>query len=118
MSNDFTARTQSTEGGCSRAPSLLGEQRSPTPDLAGSRQRLTDRITEILTTHQDVDLGVEGERSWLAAFLAAAAAREALKPVWEVIERYENLLNPWDDVGFEILNALRPLVYPSEELKR
>ncbi|OBY33428.1 hypothetical protein ACT18_00245 [Mycolicibacter kumamotonensis] len=47
---------------------------------------------------------------------SVAAAHEALKPVREVVERYENLLNPWDDVGFEILDALRPLVYPTEEL--
>lgn len=50
--------------------------------------------------------------------MSIAAAREALNPVREVITEFEGLLNPWDDVGFEILDALRPLVYPSEELER
>lgn len=61
--------------------------------------RLTTRITEILTTHQDVDLGVEGERSWLAAFLAAAA-EEHYRPV---IKSSEHLMELLDKHGHEIV---------------
>ena len=59
--------------------------------------------------------GVAAVRDSHAADLAITAAREALAPIREVIERWaaETNLSP---EAHTLLDEIRPLVYPSEEL--
>lgn len=100
---DFTARSQSTEGGCSGDPSLLGEQRSPTPGLAGSRQRLTERITEVLARHEATFGGEGCDCGWYwdsregrnhfehVAHLIAQVAEEHYRPRIETPKQLDEL---------------------------
>lgn len=89
----------------------------------------TARITEILTEHDQIsDPAVVAVRSAAAANgdwpwdstsgAMLEAAREALKPIRELVKTWERLVNPWDTDLADLLEDLKPLVYTSEELER
>lgn len=46
------------------------------------------------------------------------AAREALKPIRDVVEEWGLITNPWDTDLMDLLEELKPLVYSSDELDR